>query len=142
MSITAPVAAPEVDPLIMRIICHTKMRHLQVSARGKGPCRRRLQNINRLQLISDFIFLKKMSKLNRDILYLIFEEFQSDNRTLHSCLLINRTWCEIIILILWKNPCKYLMKGRERLLLSVILSHLSHEIKDNLRSQGINFSYQ
>ncbi|GBC20746.2 hypothetical protein GLOIN_2v1882079 [Rhizophagus irregularis DAOM 181602=DAOM 197198] len=32
-----------------------------------------------------------MPKLDRDVLYLIFEELQYDKRTLHSCLLINRT---------------------------------------------------
>jgi hypothetical protein len=44
-----------------------------------------------------------MSKLNRDVLYLIFEELKNDKKTFHSCLLVNRTWCEMIIPILWKD---------------------------------------
>ena len=38
-----------------------------------------------------------MLKLNIDVLYLIFQEFQDDRKTLHSCLLVNKTWCEIIV---------------------------------------------
>ncbi|CAB4435110.1 unnamed protein product [Rhizophagus irregularis] len=80
-----------------------------------------------------------MSKLNRDVLYLIFEEFQDDENTLHSCLLVNKTWCEIIIPILWKNPWKNLKREKEKSLLNVIISHLSGESKNNLKNLGINF---
>uniref|UniRef100_U9UMQ7 F-box domain-containing protein n=1 Tax=Rhizophagus irregularis (strain DAOM 181602 / DAOM 197198 / MUCL 43194) TaxID=747089 RepID=U9UMQ7_RHIID len=80
-----------------------------------------------------------MSKLNRDVLYLIFEEFQDDDNTLHSCLLVNKTWCEIIIPILWKNPWKNLKREKEKSLLNVIISHLSGESKNNLKNLGINF---
>ncbi|RIA84520.1 hypothetical protein C1645_879878 [Glomus cerebriforme] len=84
-----------------------------------------------------------MSKLNRDILYLIFEELQNDKRSLSSCLSVNKIWCEIIIPILWKNPWKYLKhKEKELLLLNVIISHLSDESKNNLKSQGWTNSYQ
>jgi hypothetical protein len=48
-----------------------------------------------------------MSNLNRDVLYLIIEQLQDDANTLCSCLLVNKTWCEIIIPILWKNLWKY-----------------------------------
>ncbi|RIA92269.1 hypothetical protein C1645_874901 [Glomus cerebriforme] len=85
-----------------------------------------------------------MSKLNSDILYLIFKELQNDKNTLYSCLSVNKTWCEIIIPILWKNPWKYLKEGNEILLLDVIISHLSDESKNNL-GQHFNFlinSYQ
>ncbi|GBC30857.2 hypothetical protein GLOIN_2v1777651 [Rhizophagus irregularis DAOM 181602=DAOM 197198] len=75
-----------------------------------------------------------MSKLNRDVLYLIFEEFQDDENTLHSCLLVNKTWCEIIIPILWKNPWKNLKREKEKSLLNVIISHLSGESKNNLKN--------
>src|ERR1043165_800646 len=84
-----------------------------------------------------------MSKLNNDIIYLIFKELQYDKKTIRSCLTVNRFCCEIIIPILWKNPWNYLKKEREASLLSVIVSHLSEESKNNLRSQGIHFfSYQ
>ena len=76
-----------------------------------------------------------MPNLNRDILYLIFKEFQDDKKTLHSCLLVNKTWCEVIIPIFWNNPWKDL-KGKEKLLLNVIILHVSD---DDLISQGIDF---
>jgi hypothetical protein len=78
-----------------------------------------------------------MYKLNRDILYLIFDELQDDKETLISSLKVNKTWCETIIPILWKNPWKYL-EGNE-LLLNVIISHLSDESRNNLSTQKINF---
>ena len=45
-----------------------------------------------------------MSKLYEDILILIFEELQVDydQKSLYSCLLINKTY-RIIITMLWKN---------------------------------------
>ncbi|GBB98584.1 hypothetical protein RclHR1_03270007 [Rhizophagus clarus] len=84
-----------------------------------------------------------MFRLNRDVLYLIFQEFKDDNRTLYSCLTVNKTWCEIIIPILWKDPWKYLKENyehrRKKLLLNVITSQLSDELKNNSTNQGINF---
>src|SRR3954451_9145542 len=71
-----------------------------------------------------------MLKLNKDVLYLILQELREDKKTLHSCLSISKTWCEIIIPILWKDPWKYLKEGKEKLLLNVIISHLS----DNSRN--------
>ncbi|EXX76889.1 uncharacterized protein OCT59_016002 [Rhizophagus irregularis] len=84
-----------------------------------------------------------MSKLNNDIFCLIFEELRDDEKTLYSCLSINKEFCEIIIPILWKNPWKFLKKGKERLLLNVIISHLSKESKNNLNQNNIFInSYQ
>src|ERR1043166_937775 len=77
-----------------------------------------------------------MSKLNRDVLYLIFKDLQHENNALYLCLSVNKIWCETIIPILWKNPWKYSRKGK-RELLNVIMSHLSDESRRNLRSQGI-----
>uniref|UniRef100_U9SLE1 Uncharacterized protein n=1 Tax=Rhizophagus irregularis (strain DAOM 181602 / DAOM 197198 / MUCL 43194) TaxID=747089 RepID=U9SLE1_RHIID len=48
-----------------------------------------------------------MSKLNKDILFLIFEELREDSKSLFSCLMINRLWCETAIPILWRNPWCY-----------------------------------
>src|SRR6266536_3289067 len=77
-----------------------------------------------------------MFRLNIDILYLIFfEELQDDKKTLYSCLLVNKTWSEIIIPILWKDPWK---DGNEKLLFNVIISYLSNESRNNL-IQGIDF---
>jgi hypothetical protein len=79
-----------------------------------------------------------MFKLNGDILYLIFKEFQRSKKTLLSCLTVNKTWCEIITPILWNNPWKYLKE--DELLLNVIISHFSEELKNNLKNKGITFS--
>jgi hypothetical protein len=81
-----------------------------------------------------------MSELNEDILYLIINEIQNDKKALHSCLSVNKTWSEIIIPILWKNPWKYLKKGKEKLLLNIIFSHLSEKSKE--LSQLTNFFNQ
>ncbi|GBC04759.1 hypothetical protein RclHR1_05850008 [Rhizophagus clarus] len=86
-----------------------------------------------------------MAKLNRDILYLIFKELSHGNNSLRSYTLVNKTWCEVVIPILWKNPWKYLTKERETLLFNVIISYLSDETKNNLKNQGMDYlenSYQ
>ncbi|GET02115.1 hypothetical protein GLOIN_2v1885983 [Rhizophagus clarus] len=79
-----------------------------------------------------------MSKLNKDILYLIFEEVH-DKKTLFSCLLVNKTWCDMIIRNLWRDPWRFLKNRKdELLLLNIIISYLSVESKNYLKSQGIN----
>ncbi|RIA92880.1 hypothetical protein C1645_820071 [Glomus cerebriforme] len=83
-----------------------------------------------------------MSKINRDILYLIFEEFYDDKKSLSSFLLVNKTWCEIILPILWKNPWKDLTREKEKLLLYVIISHLSDENKFKQTIDFLKNSYQ
>jgi hypothetical protein len=88
-----------------------------------------------------------MLKSNRDILYLIFKELQNNKKALYSCLTVNKTWCEIIIPILWKNPWRYLKGNRlgKKLFLNIIISHLSDVSINNLKSQGVEFftnSYQ
>ncbi|CAB4434066.1 unnamed protein product [Rhizophagus irregularis] len=45
-----------------------------------------------------------MVKLNRDIIFFILKVLQNDSKSLHLCLLVNRTWCETTAPILWKNP--------------------------------------
>jgi hypothetical protein len=67
-----------------------------------------------------------MPNLYRDILYLIFEQLQENKNALFSCLLVNKTWCEIIISILWENPWIPLKRKNETLLLGVIILHLSN----------------
>src|SRR5215208_1504954 len=80
-----------------------------------------------------------MPKLNKDILHLIFEKLQHDNDVLHSCLFVNTTSCETVARIIWRDPWNYLKKGKEKLLLNVIISHLSEETKNNLKGQNIRF---
>src|ERR1041385_1352461 len=86
-----------------------------------------------------------MSKLNRDVLFLILEGLSNDRKSLHSCLLVNRTWCEATIPILWNNPLKFCQtKDAKNILLNVILLHLSEELRDTLKNKEIDLleSYQ
>jgi hypothetical protein len=87
-----------------------------------------------------------MSKLNKDILFLIFEELQDDSKSLFSCLLVNRIWHEIVIPILWRNPwCYDIDYSNKDYLFTIIASYLSDDIKELLTKQGIqlpSFSYQ
>ncbi|RGB25752.1 hypothetical protein C1646_771307 [Rhizophagus diaphanus] len=84
--------------------------------------------------------------LNKDILHLIFEYLEDNKNDLYSCLLVNKTWCEIIVLILWKDPWKKLTYFRSAmLLLNVIISHIQDEAKikeiyDYLENSGIYMS--
>ncbi|GBC04830.1 hypothetical protein RclHR1_00590016 [Rhizophagus clarus] len=88
-----------------------------------------------------------MSKLNKDVLSLIFEELTFDKnrfysnltriekRSLYSCLFVNRLWCEVAIPILWDNPWKFVIHNG--LLLNVMILFLSKESQEFLKSQGI-----
>jgi hypothetical protein len=79
-----------------------------------------------------------MSKLNKDILFLLFEEFQYDSRSLFSCLMVNRYWCETAIPILWRNPWRYSISySNENSLYYVITFYLTDDAKEFLTEQGI-----
>src|SRR6266487_2005118 len=81
-----------------------------------------------------------MLKLNKDVLFLVIEELSNDRKSLHSCLLVDRTWCEATIPILWKNPWKFcpIDSAKSILLSNVILLHLSEESRENLKKQKID----
>ncbi|EXX73912.1 uncharacterized protein OCT59_012707 [Rhizophagus irregularis] len=88
-----------------------------------------------------------MSKLNKDILFLIFEELQDDPKSLFSCLMVNRLWCENAIPILWKNPWCYndINYNNKNYLFIIIASYLPDNIKESISKLGIqlpSFSYQ
>jgi hypothetical protein len=48
-----------------------------------------------------------MPQLFGDCLNEIFEYLENDNISLHSCLLVNRLWCEVSVRILWRNIWNY-----------------------------------
>ncbi|EXX59780.1 hypothetical protein RhiirA5_428362 [Rhizophagus irregularis] len=77
-----------------------------------------------------------MLRLNKDVLILILEELKEDGNSLYSCLLVNKTLCDIAVLILWKNPWKYVKKDQP--LFNVIVSHLSDKSKMELYNNGID----
>ena len=82
-----------------------------------------------------------MSKLNKDILFLLFEELQDDSKSLFSCLMVNRLWCETVIPILWKNPWKYdnIDYHHNSSLYYIITFYLPDDIKELLTGLGIQF---
>ncbi|GBC07670.1 hypothetical protein RclHR1_07600009 [Rhizophagus clarus] len=81
--------------------------------------------------------------LNKDVLFMIFEELShNDKKSLHSCLLVNRTWCTTAMPILWRDPSQFFMtENSMNMLFNVIFLHLSEESKNNLKDQGINNSF-
>src|SRR6266498_4677814 len=86
-----------------------------------------------------------MSKLNKDILFLLFEELQDDSNSLFSCLLVNRLWCETVIPILWRNPWCYedvIDYQSKSSLYYIITFSLPDDIKGFLTNRGIRISYQ
>ncbi|GBC07552.1 hypothetical protein RclHR1_07530001 [Rhizophagus clarus] len=84
-----------------------------------------------------------MSNLNRDVLFMIFEELQDDSKFLFSCLMVNRLWCEIVIPVLWRKPWCYDINYRNKnSLYTIITSYLSDDVKEFLRKKGIQISSQ
>src|SRR4051812_34191487 len=80
-----------------------------------------------------------MLRFNKDVLFLTLKELQNDGKSLHSCLLVDRTWCETAIPILWKNPSKFCLNNNaSNILFNVILLHLSEESTENLKNQKID----
>ncbi|GBC07557.1 hypothetical protein RclHR1_07530006 [Rhizophagus clarus] len=91
-----------------------------------------------------------MSKLNRDILYYIFQDLDHlmnddfinkgfiNNKcvnSLHSCLFVNKLWCEVMIPILWSYPYNYAYKRKS--LFNSIISHLSDNSINLLKDENI-----
>src|SRR5436190_8299505 len=79
-----------------------------------------------------------MSKFNKDVLFLILVELQNDRKSLYSCLFVNRTWCETLVPILWKDPLKLCPSDNKKILFDVILLHLPEESRDILKNQEID----
>src|SRR5947208_12047938 len=82
-----------------------------------------------------------MSQLNADCLSEIFEYLYKEKVTLHSCLLVNRTWCGISVQILWRRIRDYniliacLPKGSKEILCKTGI------ITSNLVSKHLMFNY-
>ena len=75
-----------------------------------------------------------------DCLNLIFDELQANKNTLHSCLLVNREWCHLVVPILWRKlylQNYYIRRNREKTLCSTILSCLSPSSRQLLFDNGI-----
>src|SRR5438128_974683 len=72
-----------------------------------------------------------MSQLSFDCLNEIFE-YLGDKVTLHSCLLVNRLWCEVAVRFLWKDTRNYNTTN-----IITLIACLPNESKKLLRDNGI-----
>src|SRR4051812_22020768 len=80
-----------------------------------------------------------MLGVKKNVLFLILKELKDDRKSLYSCLLVKRIWCETTVPILWKILGRYTLTENAKIILfDVILSHLSKESRDILKIQGIN----
>ncbi|GBB99212.1 hypothetical protein RclHR1_03450007 [Rhizophagus clarus] len=80
-----------------------------------------------------------MEKLNIDCLKLIFNELYEDKKSLYSCILVNREWCQLVVPILWESySCNSadISESREKLS-NVIISHLPSSSKQLLVDNNI-----
>src|ERR1044072_1819467 len=71
-----------------------------------------------------------------DCLNEIFEHLENDKVTLHSCLLVNRLWCEVAVRILWRNIWNYSTTNFS----STLIACLPNESKEILLKNGIVIS--
>jgi len=74
-----------------------------------------------------FQFLVDIDCLNE-----IFEYLEEDRNTLHSCLLVNRLWCEIAVRILWRDSQYY-----STFTFRTLIACLPNESKEVLHKNGI-----
>ena len=75
-----------------------------------------------------------MLQLNIDVLVLIFKKLQ-DRKSLHSCILVNREWCCLVVPILWKEYSYY--DENESIFFNTILSFLPPFSKQFLSDNDI-----
>jgi hypothetical protein len=81
-------------------------------------------------------------QLPTDCLIEIFENLEEDKITLHSCLLVNRLWCEASVRILWMNIWNFLKFSFSRLkvtsaILHTLIACLPNESKELLYKNEI-----
>ncbi|PKY40227.1 uncharacterized protein OCT59_005065 [Rhizophagus irregularis] len=85
-------------------------------------------------------------QLPADCLNEIFEHLEKDKATLHSCLLVNRLWCEVTVRILWRNiwiinPVDYVDYSRRlkvgTSILNTLIACLPNKSKTHLLEKGI-----
>jgi hypothetical protein len=58
-------------------------------------------------------------------------------RSLYSCLLVNRRWCESAVSILWRNPFHRCHKRGGRTLIQILLNCLNNDERQTLLEDGI-----
>src|SRR4051812_7767513 len=68
-----------------------------------------------------------LSHLLCEILENIFDLLKNDTGTLFSCMLVKRSWCRIIVPILWSNTFKCVKGENPRKLIGIYLRFLPSE---------------
>ncbi|PKK66480.1 hypothetical protein RhiirC2_852853 [Rhizophagus irregularis] len=82
-------------------------------------------------------------QLTADCLSEIFEYLEEDKFTLHSCLLVNRLWCNISVRVLWRNiwnfkhPCRRRSLRVASSIISTLFACLPNESKELLFENNI-----
>ena len=78
-----------------------------------------------------------MSQLPVDCLNEIFEYLEHENKALRSCILVNRSWCEVAVRILWSDVNDYCSLN-----IRTLIACLPNESKEILRNNEIIISAQ
>ncbi|KAF0560344.1 hypothetical protein F8M41_002343 [Gigaspora margarita] len=81
------------------------------------------------------------ARLPADCLYDIFNLLKDDIKSLHSCILVNRLWCETAIPYLWSHPFKRSTPPAPSLI-NILVACLSDTEKSVLIQNGIKISSQ
>lgn len=66
--------------------------------------------------------------LTTDCLHLIFKDFEEDRYTLHSCLLVNRLWCETVVSLLWSQPFRLTRRTPSSRLIQTYINCLDPQV--------------
>ncbi|CAG8622024.1 10965_t:CDS:2 [Rhizophagus irregularis] len=77
------------------------------------------------------------NRLPRECLEEIFHILEYEKSTLHSCLLVNRSWCISVIRFLWKRPFQLAKKPCSDII-EIYISFFSPIVKNYLLSEGVN----
>ncbi|CAG8649060.1 10700_t:CDS:1, partial [Dentiscutata heterogama] len=78
-----------------------------------------------------------MSLIPVEILRLVFGLLSKDKKSLRSCLLVNRTWCESVVSILWNDPFQFLNEPSS-LIIQTLISCFNESELEVLQNRGIN----
>ncbi|PKC75936.1 hypothetical protein RhiirA1_528316 [Rhizophagus irregularis] len=107
-------------------------------------------NLHNINIYNYYNFKKKSNnirttnkfatKLTNYCLEEIFKYLKDDKTTLFSCILINRSWSELAIPILWSRPFENPMYGNNINIFWTYISCLSIEKKQLLANKGIKLS--
>ncbi|CAG8773006.1 30643_t:CDS:1, partial [Racocetra persica] len=78
-----------------------------------------------------------MSLIPVEILRLVFGLLSKDKKSLRSCLLVDRTWCESVVSILWNDPFQFLDEPSFSII-QTLLSCLNNSELAILKNEGIS----